>query len=95
MHLRSPATMPRSKQHAAAPTLVLYVLERIHGVRDTSQAECEAADTEGPCASNHCQLTRVSNPNFPSPALSREKWREGIGFKLTVSYFQSRTRPSS
>jgi hypothetical protein len=42
--------MPRSQQHAAAPTLVLHVLERVHKVRDARQAESEAAENEGPDA---------------------------------------------
>lgn len=49
VHLGGAAAMPRSKQHTAAPTLVLHILERVHKVRDTSQAH-QAAQTGSPSA---------------------------------------------
>lgn len=49
MLLRSTAAVPRRKQDAAAPALVLDVLHGAHHVGDAAQAG-EAAETEGPCA---------------------------------------------
>ena len=41
------AAVPGSEQHAAAATLVLNILERVHEVRDTAEAD-ETAETKSP-----------------------------------------------
>jgi hypothetical protein len=65
MHLRGSATVPGSQQHAAAPTLMLHVLERVHQVRDARQTEREAAENESPDAGLKLALRSYSNKQLP------------------------------
>lgn len=47
VHLGGATAMPRSKQHTTPSTLVLHILERVHNIRDTSQA-AKTAKTRAP-----------------------------------------------
>lgn len=47
MNLGASATVPSRKKHATATALVLDILERVHHIRNASQA-AEAAKTESP-----------------------------------------------
>ena len=84
MHLGRPATMPRSQQDTTPSTLMLHVLEGIHNIRNTAEAET-AAETCGPC-------TRIVVSLSSPKVYSFWTWDTE---ERTVSYSPSQTLHSS